>query len=59
MEKKSWMRDTDQTWSILDRFGSDAISVTEPEEEFSGLYDAAGNPLFRKHEAVGFLPRKS
>lgn len=55
-----YARQSDRVWDIEDRYAAHPdIGVTEPEEEYSGLLDAQGNPLFRRRDAVGFLPKKS
>lgn len=54
-----WMRTSDRTWDIDERYGPESIAVSEPEEVYSGLLDANGNPLYRKRAPVGFLPSKS
>ena len=55
-EPRAYIRTSDRTWDIEDRFALTTTQVSECEElQYSGLLDAQGNPLYRQRARVGFL----
>lgn len=51
----SWLRTSDRSWDIDDRYGRDNVQVSEPEAHYTGLLDADGKRLYRKSSPAGFI----